>query len=758
MFGNLFPNSPSEFSAKFDLAHGVMVLPCGACRFACVERPVGADSDTTPHRHASTTMLRRPSFSLLTVVAVLMSVPVIAVGALVVYFAGVATRSVAERHGTSLLVQNALSASAELEMFLGRVERQSDFALAKYDRGRLSVDDPFEGWPKVIQQLDAFPAVRETHYVTTDGVLAGATRRPGHDDITLLQVRDGIATEFALDETQSGPGEVIATYEFDPRATPWFIAAMEAATPHWTQPYLSRHERARPTDLGSDEVLLAYTRLVHRRDESIAGVMVSKVSLTELGQHLARHPSAGGSDILVVDRDGSIVCSTFAPLLNSAGERVRLDQLLGGINPSITDLEARSRTAQASERSVILALNGHRRLGFTTPCGQSRGLDWTLISAVPSITFYGTASTVQRQMLLISASVLLLSVLLAVRLGRGLTRPILRLREHVHALGEGDFDHRMVIESMREMEDLNGDLNRMAGQLRERVVLRQAIDLATEVQQSLLPRPVLRRKGLDLCGQSQYCDATGGDYYDFLEVVSTERTSTLVAVGDVMGHGVAAALLMASARAALRAQALQSESLASMMDIVNRVLAQSRGRSWFMTMFLLMIDPERRNIRWASAGHTLALVHDPETGETRDLEGGDLPLGIDGGVHYEEYSEDDLPPNAVILLGTDGIWETVNEAGEPFGMEPVRRILTRFGDRGAEEIASRLRDAVASYRGDVRADDDVTFVVVRLTAERIELGTPDGQPGRTALTRHIWPEPSPDLIRRPALRAEPESE
>jgi len=683
-------------------------------------------------------MLRSRTFSLLTVVAVMMTVPVIAVSALLVQFAGIATRSLAERLGTQLLERHAAAASADLDLFLARIERQSDFAATKFHRGQLAVDDPEAVWPALRAQLEAFPGVSGTYYATPDGRMAGV-HRDSDDTISLVRVQDGAAVETRIADADLAEGPAIRAYPFSLIDSPWHRTALANTGPVWTAPFVL------PGRDGDSERKIAYVRTLRGADGELAGVIASLVSLRRLGEHLRSLTYLGDGEIIVLDRDGAVVCATIGVPAIGAGANMSPAELAG--------LAARRDRSNGNEKTIPMSIGGRSLRGLDTDCGTSRELGWSLVAAVPSNAFYGQAWHFQRQLLLISGAVLGISVLLAARLGRGLTRPMMRLREHVHALGEGDFDHRMVIDSLREMEDLNADLNRMAGQLRERLTLRQAIDLATEVQQSLLPRPVLQRPGLDLCGQSQYCDATGGDYYDFLEVVSMGRKSTLVAVGDVMGHGIAAALLMASARAALRAQALQSGSLSSMMDIVNRVLAQSRGRSWFMTMFLLMIDPERRCVRWASAGHTLALVHDPETGETRELGGGDLPLGIDGSVSYQEYSQDDLAPNSILLLGTDGIWETVNEAGEPFGIEPVRQILDTFGDRSAEEIASRLRDAVSAHRGEVRADDDVTFVVVRLTAARIETGEPDA-PLRDQRVRpigHAWPEPSP-LPRTAATR------
>jgi len=105
----------------------------------------------------------------------------------------------------------------------------------------------------------------------------------------------------------------------------------------------------------------------------------------------------------------------------------------------------------------------------------------------------------------------------------------------------------------------------MAGNLKEHIELRQSLAVAVEVQRSLLPAADPAAAGLDIAGRSKYCDAAGGDYFDFIDVANPRERAILIAVGDVMGHGISAALLMASARAALRAQATGSGDLARVM-------------------------------------------------------------------------------------------------------------------------------------------------------------------------------------------------
>jgi sigma-B regulation protein RsbU (phosphoserine phosphatase) len=197
-------------------------------------------------------------------------------------------------------------------------------------------------------------------------------------------------------------------------------------------------------------------------------------------------------------------------------------------------------------------------------------------------------------------------------------------------------------------------------------------------------------------------------------VAPISPSSLLVAVGDVMGHGVPAALLMATVRAALRTSALHDHSLAELMTRTNQVLASDNRHNRFVTLALLLIDADSGKVRWASAGHDPAIVYDPRTGKTRELEGGDVPLGVATGVDYSEYTSDPLAPGSVIIIGTDGIWEMMSEEQKQYGKERMQRIIREHHAKPAAEIAAALEADLEMFHGARTPADDVTFVIVKL--------------------------------------------
>jgi hypothetical protein len=164
----------------------------------------------------------------------------------------------------------------------------------------------------------------------------------------------------------------------------------------------------------------------------------------------------------------------------------------------------------------------------------------------------------------------------------------------------------------------------------ERDRLRHSLELAREVQQKLLPRqnPVIA--GLDIAGRSIYCDETGGDYYDFIPLEQDGKQKLAVVVGDVSGHGISSALIMATVRASLRQRLSLPGSISRIIGDVNRQLAGDvEDSGQFVTLFFLTLDPVERSLKWVRAGHDPAIFYDPAAARIEELAGDGLVLGVD---------------------------------------------------------------------------------------------------------------------------------
>jgi len=264
-----------------------------------------------------------------------------------------------------------------------------------------------------------------------------------------------------------------------------------------------------------------------------------------------------------------------------------------------------------------------------------------------------------------------------------------------------------------EVGQLTESFNTMAIQLEERIRLKEALDLAMEVQQSLLPQEAPQIVGLDLAGKSLYCDETGGDYFDFLQFFELAGHLGVV-VGDVAGHGIGAALIMATVRSLLRSRVTQPGSLAEVITDVNRLLCLDTAQTAsFMTLFFMLADRHNRTIRWVRAGHDPAIVYDAATDTFSELRGNGVALGVEASLSFHEHEYDNWAEGQIIVIGTDGIWEAENAQGERFGKDRLRDIIRWHHTAAAPAIVEHIIEALAEFRGTVPQQDDITLVVIK---------------------------------------------
>lgn len=245
---------------------------------------------------------------------------------------------------------------------------------------------------------------------------------------------------------------------------------------------------------------------------------------------------------------------------------------------------------------------------------------------------------------------------------------------------------------------------------------KRSLQLAAEVQRNLLPKSTPRFPGVDLAGRMLSCDDIGGDYFDYLPAPLCAAPHLDVIVGDVSGHGVEAALLMATARAFLRTQvqADPCRPVARVVTELNRELARDVSDSGrFMTLFYLRLDLGTRRARWVRAGHPPAQFFDTGSGRFRELGGPGVALGMDPDWVYTE-TRSPGPLSGVLALGTDGVWETRDRHERPYGKKRLREVIRRQAAAPGETILERIFADVTHHALGAVREDDITLVVAKL--------------------------------------------
>jgi sigma-B regulation protein RsbU (phosphoserine phosphatase) len=339
---------------------------------------------------------------------------------------------------------------------------------------------------------------------------------------------------------------------------------------------------------------------------------------------------------------------------------------------------------------------------------------WTLVMIAPGKDIL--APIIQlRWYYLVAGPMFVLIILALIRLGLGHTvSSIQDISKAAHMVSRGKFVTLTPPRTQDEVCELVCSFNTMVVQLEERLELKESLDLAMEVQQNLLPQVPIQTESLDIAGESIYCDETGGDYFDFFEFPELGKEKIGIAVGDVVGHGIPAALLMTTVRAFLRSRMAQTGDLVQKITDVNRLLCLDTHDSCdYMTLFLLVIDSINNELKWVRAGHEPAILYDPSTDSFTELAGHGTVLGIDENWPFKEYRKTGWSIGQVIVIGTDGIWETENNRAEKFGKDRLRKIIRRHSKFSSQEIINAITDSLTAFRETAPQHDDVTLVVAK---------------------------------------------
>jgi sigma-B regulation protein RsbU (phosphoserine phosphatase) len=238
--------------------------------------------------------------------------------------------------------------------------------------------------------------------------------------------------------------------------------------------------------------------------------------------------------------------------------------------------------------------------------------------------------------------------------------------------------------------------------------LERELQMAYELQASLLPRETPRLPGWEFAAYWQPARQVSGDYYDF---IPTERGVGVV-VADVSDKGMPAALFMALSRTIVRTSLIQSDSVADGMTQANRLICADSPNSMFVTLFGAQIDADRGDLIYVNAGHNPPYLYRTDQAEPQRLARTGMALGLDDTARFDQQVIH-LIPGDVLVLYTDGILDALNGRGEEFGDQRLRQVCGQYRHESAEYIVAALRDEVLLFVGDQPLADDCTVVIVK---------------------------------------------
>lgn len=236
------------------------------------------------------------------------------------------------------------------------------------------------------------------------------------------------------------------------------------------------------------------------------------------------------------------------------------------------------------------------------------------------------------------------------------------------------------------------------------------LQTARRVQQALLPSAVPVLPGYDLAGAWHPAEAACGDYFDFIPM--GERYLGIV-LGDVCGHGLGPALVMAETRSCLRTLALTHADVGTILTIANRLLSDDMAEERFVTLFFARLDLATRTICYAGAGHQAYLMD--AAGAVRKLESTAMPLGLDRDAVVLATPELPLAAGDMFVAVTDGVEDAMSPEGESFGMHKVMAVARGSRHKSAQQIVDQIiNESVVEFTRGGPQDDDFTAVVLKV--------------------------------------------
>jgi len=302
---------------------------------------------------------------------------------------------------------------------------------------------------------------------------------------------------------------------------------------------------------------------------------------------------------------------------------------------------------------------------------------------------------------------------------RAITGAVDELYRGTQLVQAGDLTHRVKIERRDQLGILGESFNLMTGSIlslieeqRQRQRLENEISIAREVQNQLFPQRVPSVPGVEIEAICKAARTVSGDYYDFIQL---SPTRIAIAIADISGKGISAALLMASLQAALRSQLLapgsDSMSTAELVARLNLHLVRNTGDDRFATFFVAVYDSATRLLRYTNAGHLPAFCICGD--HALYLDKGGMVLGVIEDYPFVEGSET-VPPDAILVGYSDGLVEPENVYGEEFGIQRLRDAAIRLNGSSPSTIAQGMMQAADEWAGTAEQADDMTVIVARL--------------------------------------------
>ncbi len=498
----------------------------------------------------------------------------------------------------------------------------------------------------------------------------------------------------------------------DPRELDWYFQTIESGSTTWfAKDEGSNRQSVSAPIQTSDGHIIGVARITVRLD----GLLTSSINPSHL-------PSDMTAYLIVVPMDDPELLP-HEVAVNKPDDRVwQIDDKWRQLLPDGDDvwLKVISDIRTGVPGVEYVERGGKNEVWAFGPSGHTADAQWHLAAVFPRSVIDDARAEAEHIVEASYMAQLKYAVLFAIFAGilatglaifgaRSLTRPIHQLHKAARELAKCDFTTRVNVASGDELGDLAKDFNMLVPALEEQVRVKRDLLAAQEIQQHLVPKVAPDIEGFDITGTTIYCDEIGGDYQDYI-ALDDGRMASLI--GDVTGHGVSAALMMATARAMIRTHADFATSPANLFDSVNQQLCEDSSGGRSLTLFHLLLSPGQKRFNWISAGHEPALMYDPAKDTFTALEGEDIPLGVDQNWAFKNMSGT-FPDKGILIAYTDGVREAANPSGEAYGLDRLKAAVRAAHKQDSQAISTHILNDLATFQSAVPSVDDVSLLVVK---------------------------------------------
>jgi len=517
---------------------------------------------------------------------------------------------------------------------------------------------------------------------------------------------------------------------FDPRVRGWYTTA-QPDTVTWSTPYL---------DAGGHGLMVTCSIAIKAPEKGYSWVVAADVTLETLNRNIvnAQIEKLGGYSFML-DNEGNMITRSLSAETGGNGSILFIasSELLLG---NTTFAEVATNMTKGLRGITMCTFGGGDNYVAYSPL---KNANWSLAVVLPVSEVIAPAlstaarindteslvnqyinrhtDSVRNSYIALFVIILVLVIAVSYLLARMIVTPIVTLSKGAKAIGAGDFDSRVKVNTGDELEALANSFNTMADNLQEHIAelkrttaekerLVKELEIAKGIQQSFLPDKEPEIAGVDIAASNIPAKEVGGDFYDFIPIDNDQWGLT---IADVSGKGVPAALFMALSRTLVRASTTGNPNIRDGIEKANDLICQDAKTGMFVTLFYAILDSKKKLLKYVNAGHNPPLLLRQPYGKTILLKADGIALGVMDGIHLEE-AEVQLEKGDLLTLFTDGVTEAINDKEEQFGQDRLLRIVQENRMMPAKEIMRMVQEAVAAFSLGQPQFDDITLMIIKV--------------------------------------------